>query len=74
MGTFRKRLLSDAAICQMYQRGFSRAEIGWQAKMYDSEILVVLRANGVALRSSSEVYALARARRTERERLRAAKA
>jgi len=73
LGTFRKRLLSDSRICELYQQGFSRAEIGWNARMYDSEILVVLRANGVALRSSSEVYAMSRARRLARERLRAIK-
>jgi hypothetical protein len=71
VGTFRRRQLSDSRICELYQQGFSRAEIGWHARMYDSEILVVLRANGVALRSASEVYALSRARRMERERMRA---
>jgi hypothetical protein len=71
MGTHRRRMLSDLEICALYQQGFSRAEIGWRARMYDSEILVVLRANGVALRSSTEAQAMARARRLERERLRA---
>lgn len=71
MGTYRRRQLSDASICSLYQQGFSRTEIGWRAKMYDSEIMVVLRENGVALRSGSESQAMARARRLERERLRA---
>lgn len=71
MGTFRTRQLSDAAICSLYQQGYSRTEIGWRAKMYDSEILVVLRENGIALRSSSESAAMARARRLARERMRA---
>lgn len=54
----------------MYAEGFSRTEIGWRAKMYDSEILTILRANGVQLRSSSESAAMARARRLARERMR----
>jgi hypothetical protein len=71
MGTYRRRQLSDSAICALYQQGFSRTEIGWRAKMYDSEILVVLRENGVQLRSSSESQALARSRRLARERMQA---
>lgn len=71
MGSIRKRLLSDLEICRLYQQGFSRAEIGWKAKLYDPEILVVLRANGVALRTSGESRALSYARRRERERLKA---
>lgn len=71
LGSLRKRVLSDAAICSLYQQGFSRTEIGWRAKMYDSEILVVLRENGIALRSSSESAAMARARRLARERMKA---
>lgn len=67
-------MLSDMAVCKLYQEGFSRAEIGWKARLYDSEILTILRANGVQLRSSSESAAMARARRQERERLRAVKA
>lgn len=71
MGSLRKRVLSDAAICALYQQGFSRTEIGWRAKMYDAEIMVVLRENGIALRSSSESHAMARSRRLARERMRA---
>jgi hypothetical protein len=71
MGSRRKRMLSDMEICALYQQGFSRTEIGWRAKMYDSEILVVLRANGVQLRSATESAAMARSRRLERERIRA---
>jgi len=71
VGSFRKRMLSDMEICQLYQQGFSRSEIGWRARLYDSEILVVLRENGVQLRSSGESRALGYARRLERERLRA---
>lgn len=71
MGSIRRRQLSDLQICSLYQQGFSRTEIGWRAKMYDSEILVVLRENGVALRSSSESAAMARARRLARERMKA---
>lgn len=70
MGTYRTRQLSNSAICSLYQQGFSRTEIGWRAKMYDSEILVVLRENGIALRSSSESHAMARSRRLARERMR----
>jgi hypothetical protein len=73
MGSFRKRLLSDMQICQLYQQGFSRVEIGWRAHMYDSEVLVVLRENGVQLRTSGESRALGYARRLERERIRSAK-
>lgn len=71
LGSIRRRMLSDSQICSLYQQGFSRTEIGWRARMYDSEILVVLRENGVALRSSTESQAMARARRMKRERLRA---
>jgi hypothetical protein len=71
VGTYRRRQLSDAAICSLYQQGFSRVEIGWRAKLYDAEVTAILRANGVALRSSTEAQAMARARRLERERLRA---
>jgi hypothetical protein len=71
VGTIRRQLLSDMAVCKLYQEGFSRTEIGWKARLYDSEILVILRNNGVALRNSSESQALARSRRLERERLRA---
>jgi hypothetical protein len=70
VGSIRRRVLSDMQICQMYQQGFSRAEIGWKAKLYDPEILVILRANGIALRTSGEARALSYARRRERERLR----
>lgn len=71
MGSIRRPLLSDMAVCKLYQEGFSRTEIGWKARLYDSEILVILRTNGVALRSSAESQAMARSRRLERERLRA---
>lgn len=71
MGTIRRRQLSDSSICSLYQQGFSRTEIGWRAKMYDAEIMVVLRENGVALRSGTESQAMARARRLARERMKA---
>lgn len=64
-------MLSDMAVCKLYQEGFSRAEIGWKARLYDAEILVILRANGVQLRSSSESAAMARARRLAREGMKA---
>lgn len=70
LGTFRVRQLSDSQICQLYQQGLSRTEIGWRAKMYDAEIMVVLRENGIALRSHTESAAMARARRLARERMR----
>jgi len=58
-------------VCRLYAAGFSRCEIGWRARLYDREVTAILRANGVALRSSTEAQAMARARRLERERLRA---
>lgn len=71
MGTFRKILLSELQVCKLYAEGFSRTEIGWRAGLYDAEVMAILRANGVALRSSSESAAMARARRLARERMKA---
>jgi hypothetical protein len=68
MGTLRKPLLTDSIICRLYAEGMSRCEIGWRARIYDSEILVILRRNGVAIRNSVEGQIISRARR---ERLRA---
>jgi hypothetical protein len=68
MGTFRKPLLTDSIICRLYADGMSRAEIGWRAKIYDHEILIILRRNGIAIRNSVEGQVISRARR---ERLRA---
>lgn len=74
MGSRRKQTLSDMEICRLYAAGFSRTEIGWRSSLYDKEVMAVLQANGVRLRSSGESAAMARSRRLERERLRASKA
>jgi len=55
--------ISESAICSLYRAGAPRGEICIRAGLYDRELLAVLRANGVALRSDAEARALASASR-----------
>lgn len=67
MGTRRVQAISDMLICRLYADGLSRAEIGWRAHLYDKEVIAILQANGVPLRSAAESHAMARLLRLRRE-------
>jgi hypothetical protein len=56
-------LMSESAICKMYLDGFSRVEIGYMARMYDRQILEILKRNGIAIRHTAEAMRLARLNR-----------
>lgn len=74
MGSFRIPRLSEMEVCKLYAEGFSRTEIGWRGRLYDAEVLAILQANGVPLRSHADARALSAARRERtRARMRAAR-
>jgi hypothetical protein len=63
MGTFRRSRLTDSGICRLYASGHSRREIALRAELYDAEVVAVLVANGMTLRTQEEARDLARASR-----------
>jgi hypothetical protein len=63
MGSLRRQLLSDMAVCAAYRAGESRFALCLRAGLLDRELAEVLKRNGVAVRSDAEARALGEAKR-----------
>jgi hypothetical protein len=63
MGSLRSPRLSESAICASYIAGESRFTLCLRARLYDRELVEVLKRNGVPLRSDAEWRAISEARR-----------
>ena len=66
MGTWRRQRIPDSEIVSRYLAGEGRVAIGIRAKLWDHEVVAVLQANGVTLRTMKEAAALAGEQRRER--------
>lgn len=58
MGTHRRQLISDMEIVRRFRDGEALSLIGKRAGLWTSDLMAVLVANGVTLRTQAEINAL----------------